>query len=375
MAATKQFSNKPIGEWELSDWIAAGKEYGWVVLKYSWVMVLLAVVLGKVLRDRKLDSPVIYTANYSFTINREATQKQQNIASLFGSAGVNEENVNFKRLQELVLTRKVLARVLFDSIELRHEKPKVSDLLINHYLNIFRYRDQTPEQAKGNYYFKTDSIEPFNRKANGLIRYVHNQIIRKHLTLEPSPAGLMHIKVTSISEDFSYELAHSLYRSLSDYYSEEAARQKQRFYEMAQKRAAELQGKLSDAERRYITYVNTNGAEASGRNNTLIKTQYLSTELKKATQSYFGAVSNAEAAKVAYEEQVQTPSISEVDPPLYPLPAQVPNPLLHMIAGAILGMGLGFFLIVGVKFVLDMRRKKRLTALEPDNTANTVSDD
>lgn len=373
MAATKHFFNKPLAEWELSDWIAVAKDYGWVVLKYSWVMLLFGVLLGKLLRDHKLDSPTTYIANYSFTINREASQKQQNIASLFGSAGAGEENVNFKRLQELVLTRKVLARVLFDSIELRHERPDTSDLLINHYLRIFRYKDQTPEQAKRNYYFDTDSIDPLNRKANGLIRYVHNQIIRTHLSLEPSPAGLMHIKVTSSSEDFSYELAHSLYHSLSDYYSEEAARQKQRFYEMAEKRAAELQGKLNDAERRYITYVNTNGAEASGRNNTLIKTQYLSTELKKATQSYFAAVSNSEAAKVAYEEQVQTPSIIEVDPPLYPLPSIVPKPLLYMIAGGIVGVGLGFFLIIGVKFVLDFRRKKRLAALEP--TTNTATDD
>lgn len=369
MAATKHFSTKAISTWQLSDWIAAGKDYGWTLLKYSWLMLLLGVLFGKLLRDHKLNSPTTYTANYSFTINRESNEKQQNIASLFGGTKASEENVNFKRLQELILTREVLARVLFDSIELQHEKPDTSDLLINHYLNLFRYKDQTPEQARYNYYFKTDSIDPFNRKANGLIRYVHNQIIRKHLTLEPSPAGFMHMKVSSSSEDFSYELAHTLYKALANYYSEEAARQKQRFYEMAQKRAAELRGKLDGAERRYITYVNTNGAEASGRNNTLIKTQFLSTELKRATQSYFTAVSNAEAAKVAYEEQLQTPSIIEVDPPLYPLPAMVPSPLLYMIVGVILGIGLGFFLIVGVKFLLDLRRSKRL------ETINTASDD
>ena len=197
MATTEEYANKSISTWELSDWMAVGKDYGWVLLKYSWVMLLLGALFGKLLRDRKLDSPTIYTANYSFTINRESSQKQQNIASLFGGAGASEENVNFKRLQELVLTREVLARVLFDSIELRHEKPDTADLLINHYLNIFRYIEQTPEQAKNNYYFKTNAIDPFNRKSNGLIRYVHNQIIRKPLPQEHSQARFMHEKVAS----------------------------------------------------------------------------------------------------------------------------------------------------------------------------------
>ena len=357
---TQNTSKAPLSTQQMLD---IAKAYAWTLFKFSWLMVLMAVVVGKLMRDRKLDSPTTYTANYSFTINKEATKKQQNIASLFGGpGGGTEENVNFKRLQELVLTRQVLARVLFDTIELRHEKPGETDLLINHYLNLFYYKNQTPEQAKENFYFKTDSIDPFNRKANYLLGYVHNLIVRNHLLLEPSPAGLMHMKVVSISEDFSYELSHALYRALDSYYSEEASRQKERFFEMAGERARELRGKLNDAEQRYINHLNTNGAEASGRNNTLIKTQFLSSELTKSTQSYFKAVANAEAAEVAYQEQLQTPSIMAVDPPLYPLVKMVPNPFLHMIAGGILGAGLAFFLIVGGKFFWDFRQNQRLAA-------------
>lgn len=339
------------------------KSYAWTVLKFSWVMIGLGAAMGYWMRNRKLDSPTMYTADYSFAINREATQNQQNIASLFGgSSGVGEENVNFKKLRELVLTRQVSARVLFDTITLYYEQPNEPDLLINHYLNIFHYSNQTEEQAANNFYFKSDSIDPFDRKSNSLLRSAH-AAIRGYLVLEPSPAGFMHMKATTSSEDFSYELVHAWYRALDSYYSEEASRQKERYYEMAKERAAELRSKLDGAEQRYIIHLNTNGAEAKGRNNTLIKTQFLSSELTKATQSYFTAVANAEAAKVAFEEQRQTPSIIEVDPPLYPLPKIAPNPFLHMIAGSILGAALGFFLIIGVRFVLDWRRNQRLKGL------------
>lgn len=354
-------SNTNTSIFQGKDWLSIAKEYAWTIFKFSPLIVVFAIVLGKLMRERKMNSPTVYTANYSFKVNQEASRKQQDIASLFGGANAGGgSNVNFKRLQELILTRQVLARVMFDTISLRKSKPVKADLLINHYLDLFYYVDQTPEKAKKNYYFATDTIDPFNERANHLIRYVHNQIIRNHLILEPSPAGIMNIKVTSSSEDFSYELVHSLYRALNKFYNEEATRQTQIFYEMAKDRASQLLGQLRQAERAYITYANTHSAEARGRNNTLIETQFLSTDLKRATQSYFSALANMESAKVAYDKQRETPSITAVDPPLYPLPKLVPNPFLHMIAGGIVGAGLAFFLIVGGKFFWDLRQNRRL---------------
>lgn len=339
------------------------KDYSIEILKFSWLIAICAFLLGTYMRNRKMESPTTYTAPFSFSVNKIATEKQQNIASLFGgsgSSGSAEGNVNFKRLRELVLTRQIMARVLFDSVTLVHQKPVVKDLLINHYLNLFYYKKtEEGEVAKERFYFQTDSIDPYDRRANYLLKYVHNLIIRNHLTLESSPGAMMHMKVVSTSEDFSYELVHAVYRALDNFYSQESLEQKERFLQMAEERVKQLRRKLSGAEAGYITYVNTHSAEAGGRNNTLIETQFLSTDLKRATQSYFKAVASRDAAQVAYQEQTETPSISAIDPPLYPLPKVTPSPFLHMVAGGLLGAFLAFFVVVGQKFARDFLRNRK----------------
>jgi hypothetical protein len=358
-------SNKEGGAEESFDMqaiLAIVKDYSIEVLKFSWLIAICAFLLGSYMRNRKLESPTTYTAPYSFTVNKIATEKQQNIASLFGGSGggLAEGNVNFKRLRELVLTRQIMSRVLFDSVAMRQKDTIVEDLLINHYLNLFYYKE--PEEGatpKERFYFKTDSIDPHARRANYLLKYVHNLIVRNHLTIEASPGGMMHMKVVSTSEDFSYELVHAIYRALDRFYSQESLEQKRRFLEMAKDRAKQLKQQLNNAEAAYITYVNTHAAEASGRNNTLIETQFLSTDLKRATQSYFKAVASRDAAQVAYDEQAETPAISALDPPLYPLPKVTPSPFLHMVAGGLLGAFLAFLLVVGQKFVRDYLRNKK----------------
>lgn len=347
---------------DMVDLLKIAKEYSIEVLKYSWLIAIFAVLLGKYMRDRKLSTPTTYTANCSFTINEVATQNQQNIASIFGGTGGAENNLSFKRLQEVIVTRKIISRVLFHEIELRNEENSKKDFLINHYLNKFYYKKSPDDPTnKDDFYFKVDTIDPYNEKANYLLMYVHNMLVRSHLIIEPSSGGIMLLKVVSTSEDFSYELIMALYEELDFYYSQKALEQKEHFYEMAKRRTEQLRGKLNSAEAAYIRHANTNTAESKGRNNTLIRTQFLSTDLRKATESYFAALANKEAAWVSYESQKQTPSISIFDQPLYPLAKAVPSPFLHMILGAILGGGLAFVLVIGRKFVKDFLKQQKKT--------------
>ncbi len=345
------------------------KEYTIELLKFSWLIAICAFLLGTYMRNRKMESPTTYTAPFSFTMNKVSTEKQQNIASLFGSAGsATGSTITFKRLKELVVTRQIMLRVLFDTISLKHQEPVVEDLLINHYLNLFYYQEPLEgETAKKRFYFESDSIDPYDRQANYLLKYVHGLLVRNHLILEPTPGGLMHMKAISTSEDFSYELVHAMYRALERFYSNETMERKGRFLEMAEERVNQLRRQLNGAEAGYITYVNTHSAESAGRNNTLIETQFLSTDLKRATQSYFKAVESRDAAQVAYAEQLETPSIMAIDPPLYPLPKVKPSPFIHMVAGAFLGAFLAFLLIVGQKFLRDYLRNRKAAKAAEDN--------
>jgi hypothetical protein len=355
MISQKQDTTKE-ETFSFKDTLVIIKGYFIEVLKHSWLILILALLLGKFLHDRKMSSPTTYTAVFSFALNEVVSENKQSIASLFGAggAGGGESTVSFKKLKELITTRKIFLKLLFHELTMKHDSLDQKDYLINHYLRLFYYK----RDANNPFYFETDSIDPYDKKSNHLLKYVHNSIVRNHLIIDPVLGSIMNLKVRSVSEDFSYELITALYKELNLYYDEKSREKQYRFYLMAEDRTNQLRGKLSEAEINYINYVNQNGAEAGGRNNILIKTQFLATELKKATESYFLALSSREAAWVTYEGQKNTASMSVIDPPLYPLVKAVPNPFLHLIAGLIIGGGFGFFLIIIRKFLRDFMAKE-----------------
>lgn len=331
------------------------KEYIIEVLKYSWLIAIGAALFGKYMYDRKMATPTTYTADFSFEFNEAMSENKSSIARLFGggfSGGESGSTMSFKKLEEIAQTRKIILNVLFHKANLKYNEKIKEDYIINHYLRNFYYQ----KEDESNFYFKTDSIDPYNKKANYLLKYIYNAIVKQHLILDPT-SHIMHLKAISNSEDFSYELVVAFYEELTEYYDEQSTGQKKRFYEMAEERTAQLRGKLDNAEINYISYVNSNGAEAGGRNNIMIKTQFLSTELRNATEAYFASLKTMESAWVSYESQKQIPTIIVVDPPLYPLTVSAPNPFLHMVLGVVLGGGFVFVLVIGRKFVKDFLSK------------------
>lgn len=326
------------------------KDYGIFVLKFSWLLVMAGCFLGWYMRNKKMDTPTTYTANLSFKMDESVGAAQQGIASLFGGAVAEGESslMSLKSLKEIIKTRQVVQKTLFDKKNMRYHKGG-EDYLINHYLRLFFYK----EGAQNPYYFTTDSIDPYNRKANKLIMYVHRVISNNFITVDITPANIVNMRCNSQNEDFSFELLTSMYNQLDSFYSDDKIQRKEAFYDMAVKRKGDLWRKLRAAESDYIIHVNTNGAEAPGRYNTAIKTQYLSTDLRSATEAYFMALRNEEAAWVVLEKQRQNRALQMIDQPLYPLRAEVPNPFLHMVIGFVAGFVLSLLAVLGLKFVLN----------------------
>jgi hypothetical protein len=342
------------------------KSYGFELLKYAWLILICAFLMGYFLRNRKLKDPTIYTADFSFKFNDLLQEEQNTISTLFGSSGTSASSVTLAKLKEIIFTRKIFIRFLFREIDLELDGVSKKDFIINHYLRNFYYKNKN----SNNYFFETDSIDPYDRRGNYLLKYVHRLLVRDNLIIDPV-GSIIHLKAKSTSEDFAYILSLSLFSEVESYYNNTAIEKKKRFFEMAFKRTKDLSSKLSIAEENYIRYKNSNSAEASGRNNILIKTQKLSTELKKATESYFAAQKTRDAAEEAFESQKQTTVFAVIDPPLFPLDVYIPNPFLHMVLGGVIGAGFAFVLIVARKFIKDSLIKD---TQQPSTEADTIAD-
>lgn len=350
--------DKEAAGFSLEVWLPIIKRYLIFLLKFSWVMVITGCLLGWYLRNRKLNTPTSYQADLTFKMDESSGAAQQGIASLFGGVvGVEGgQQLSITSIEEIIKTRLIIQKALFDKKKMHYNDNPKEDFVINHYLRKFVY---APTDTV-TYFFENDIINPYNRKANRILLSAYSQIADNFLLVEITPAKIIHLKAISINEDFSYELLTSIYHQLDTFYSEDKVKQKEAFYDMAKKRTADLKEKMHIAESAYTNYLNKNGAEAAGVHNISVRVQYLATDLRSATEAYFMALRSQEAAWVALEKQKQSRALQIIDAPLYPLKANVPNPLLHMIFGFVAGGGLSMFVLIVIKFLLDKRSNNRL---------------
>jgi len=130
-------------------------------------------------------------------------------------------------------------------------------------------------------------------------------------------------------------------------------------------RVGQLRGKMEQAEKAYIAYLNQNGAAAQGQNHVKIQTQYLARELQVEMEAYFAAVRSREAAEAALAQQV--PLIQIVDAPVYPLPVTRTNASIYFLIGIVAGAAVGLVLVVGRRLAVDYYRKEREKYLQRKN--------
>ena len=76
-------NEKEVSNFSIKEILKIAKEYLIEVLKYSWLIAIGAVLLGKVMYDRKMTTPTTYAADFSFAfatenINRYLPQSQCN---------------------------------------------------------------------------------------------------------------------------------------------------------------------------------------------------------------------------------------------------------------------------------------------------------
>ncbi len=354
-------SNQEGNSINVFDLFTVVKVYAKYLLRYLVFMVLAGVVLAWFLYNRKINQPTTYTASIIFQQDQANSETQSSIASVYGAAGAflggGSAATGFKGLNEIMKTRKFISDVLFHKALVEINGEREEDMLINHFLKKFYYGER--ESYENLILFDRDTIIPTDVEHNSLMNYAYSVLLNQSIIVEEIN-GIVTVKCISTDENFAFELVHAIYNELLDYYDLSRIRQKEVFYDMSVLRTQDLLGQLRNAEKVYISHLNSNRAEALGYHNTSIKTQYLATDLTSATEAYFMALRNQEAAWVALEKQKQSPSLKILDYPIYPLFKVSPNPFFHTIIGFVAGFGLVFIIVLGTKVIKDFLEKERL---------------
>lgn len=357
---------------DMSTIIQIVKSYAWELLRFSWLILIIAALLGGYLYNSKLKIPTQYIGSYSLTLNQSSGTDQNYLQQVLGGgllAGLGSgpgselsagQGSQIAMLQELLHTRKILQLTLFEKQTLNYpDGQKKNDFLINHYIELTGIRDQWVENESplADFRFQHDSIANFDRRENSILLMARSRIANGSLSEELSRSGILTLKFKSTHEEFSYHFLHLLFDKLNAYFTHQSIEKQERVYNAAKQRRDSLENVMNNAETGYIDYLNSHNVAARGHYAQTIETQYLARKLSGEMEAYFMAVRNTEAAKIALEQQ--RPLLQPIDKPIYPLGRDRPNAFLYLIIGALAGGFLGTVLVLGRKAISDFLKAQK----------------
>ena len=306
------------GTTSISDILKLVKSYFWELIRFSWLILGIAALLGWYMYNSKASQPRQFVANYTFMLNETSGTDQNFMQQVLGSGllgfasggGANDlssgQGAQVAVLQELLKSRKILELALLKKRTLPGADGIVKeDYLINHYVDIFGLREnwKKEERAIAEVYITHDSTSLFTEQENSILLTVYYNISKYQLANDLLPGGILSLTFKTTNEDFSYEFLRSLYASLDQYYTEKSVEKQRNIYLAAVARRDSLRTAMEKAEQSYISYLDKGNVAARGQHSTAIEIQFMARMLTGEMEAYFMAIRNAEAAKIALEKQ------------------------------------------------------------------------
>ena len=291
-----------------------------------------------------------YNAELTFVIEGDQGGSPLNglasISSQFGVDFGGKQNGTFSanNIIELLKSRGVIVSALMHSGTVN----KKSDLLIEHYLEINRIKDDWGEDEQ----FKGFSFHKKNTYVHDSISgRVWSTIIKDNLTVDfqTDDANIITLSYFSLNEEFAKEFAEKLIDQMSKMYDAHQTAQANNTLDFLQNRADSVFSELEIAEQQYakVTDINSRIVKASGR----LKEMQLLRRVEVLNTMYLEIVKNLELSKITLLNK--TPIINIIDKPVLPLPEDKTTPIILALIGMLLGGFLSSFYFVFKKLFRD----------------------
>lgn len=299
--------------------------------KYSWLILLIAALLGGFFYYMAKQSVLVYTAKSTvFPLNGTSeTSPGSTISSLLGlgegtKSFTGDASINIVELANSRRTREAVAMVRIPSMRNR----TVSELLIeenNKHIGFMQNTYIDPPK---------DTLSKMNIASN-LLKGAFNAKINK--------TGILELYLTNSSPELVREMSYIYIDKLSEFYINLKKKKAQIDFEFAVKKADSLLVVLNRLDRRAIAL-----DESTFFTNETLKRYNLPkinlAQDKNTVQSqYYYAVNNRESA--AYRLQKETPIIEVLDKPEWPYDTVQKSAFTYVIMGVVLGLVIGIFLV------------------------------
>ncbi len=315
-------------------------------LKNWWLIGIFGILFGGLFLYRSLKAPTKYISELSYT-----TSDGSGLSGLAGGllgrfVGKGTVNPVYK-MQAMLTSRQIMKKVLLKKVTIDGK----NDWLLNHHARIYEFdKNNDKKEDKDKFRFITNpSLESRDDK-NTLKRVlfqIQKQLMEQSLNEESGIAGF---NITSLSEEYSYELSIALFHELREFYVESEIGEQRKTLASLEHRADSVYDVINSKARNVARLQDGDkGRFFAVDRLPEVKSQ---TELEFLKIIYGEAVKNLETVK--FTVSTSSPTVKIVDLPLYPLEKTESSLIKSLIIGGFIGGFLSVLFVIGRKVLRDI---------------------
>ena len=355
-------SNEQSSDVSIREVLIKGKEYfNYLKKRWFWIPIFMIPFLAYTAWE-SVNHKVQYQASLSFMINEEDSGGIGAISQVLGQFGGmigGSKGYNYDKILELAKSRKIIERVLFDSIEINNRE----DYLANHFLDMYADEDfygKIRYDELKEFRFNRDDISLFQETEKSVLKTIHSKIIGnantstkdRLLTVNYSDkTGIMKLYFQSESQNMSVLFLNKEFENLSEFYVEKMTEKQQETYDVFENKVDSVQLELAQTE-----YALANMKDSNRKiylKQDLLRQDQLQRKIQMNYVILAEVVKNKELAD--YTLKNTTPFIQAIDLPMTPLKPLKYKLIQNAVASAFVG-GVFFALFFGLKkFLKDLK--------------------
>ena len=334
----------------LKELILKIQEFWWEIWKNKIFVLLITIIVALAFLANTWRKEVTYTANLSFMLTEEGSNRGGTAAELLG---LGEVDYNLDKISALATSSKIIYEALLQKITVEGKE----DFIANHLIQVYDLQENWKDEGDGKYkdfslkdfYFSNGIKENYSRKEQRALKVLQDLIINKLLSVSYNKkTQVFLLNATTLNEALSTDLVDHVYEALVAFYVDKTVGRPQKTYQMLELRTDSL-AQLLDQEERKL-------ALARDRNQGLIGSTYqvtigrLDRQVTQISAQYMQALKNKEA--VEYILQNKTPDFQIIDRTFIPL-RNAASKLSTLLIGGFLGVFLGMGYLIGRKIIRD----------------------
>ena len=295
---------------------------------------------------------VTYTANLSFMLTEESSNRGGAAAELLG---LGEVDYNLDKISALATSSKIIYEALLQKITIEGKE----DFIANHLIQVYDLQENWKNEGDGKYkdfslkdfHFIDGIKENYTRKEQRALKILQDLIVGENALFSVSynkNTQVFLLNATTLNESLSTELVDYIYEALVAFYVDKTVGRPQKTYELLALRTDSLLQLLDQSERQL--------ALAKDRTEGLIGSTYqvtmgrLNRQVEQTNAQYMQALQNKEA--IEYILQNKTPDFQIIDRTFIPL-RNAASKLNSLLLGGFLGGFLGMGYVIGRKVIRD----------------------